>query len=331
MVQRVDPSMATGGDEDPLVAEAPPWVCSLTVPPALDEDTGERVEALVRARRGGGGLLTLRDVCLLLGGLGVVGGALCWAQAAERGESLLLCANAPPVCLGTLLKPIILPFLNTLCQLRQVVQGDGRTAADAKAAAAAEAVRVLARGALWAKRMVELEPAPSLWATVALALSDEVRSLNNPRSSPCLRRSSNFSPSHCCRHPLNPSHTSTTINHNAQPQHNHRQGLHKDLELRSFVLLAQQHASAAAGDAGGAGAGALSAPLPLTLLTHSKLVNRWFWRFGPPAARGDHGAMLAELHRRRHVEPEGGSDALHAAGALACLLLPCLLSFPLLC
>ena len=46
---------------------------------------------------------------------------------------------------------------------------------EAKVAAATTAAEILSRYALWGKRMIDLEPASSLWGTVVLALSDEVR------------------------------------------------------------------------------------------------------------------------------------------------------------
>ncbi|KAI8472083.1 MAG: hypothetical protein J3K34DRAFT_519984 [Monoraphidium minutum] len=169
------------------------------------------------------------------------------------------------------------------------VQGEGPTFSAAKAAAAAAAVEALFRFPLWAKRMAELEPAASLWGTVALALSDV--------------------------------------------------GLHKDLELRNFALLSQQ--SQAAADSAPEAARAV---LPLTLVTHARLVGRWFRehaselgggggaeggragaeeggapRRGPPprgggAVGGDAHLMLRELVERRGWEPEGGNDALLDAG-----------------
>ncbi|GBF89034.1 hypothetical protein Rsub_01533 [Raphidocelis subcapitata] len=107
-------------------------------------------------------------------------------------------------------------------------------------------------------------------------------------------------------------------------------GLHKDLELRNFVLLSQQggmhaaaHAAAAAAGGGAPGGGGGAAPdaasdapravLPLTLLVHSRLVGRWF-RAHEPGAGGDPHAMLGALLRRRGEEPQGSDEALLAAG-----------------
>ncbi|KIZ05687.1 hypothetical protein MNEG_2275 [Monoraphidium neglectum] len=138
------------------------------------------------------------------------------------------------------------------------VQGEGASYGEAKAAAATVAAELLSRTALWRSRMVDLEPAPSLWGTVALALSD--------------------------------------------------QGLHKDLELRTFTLLSQQSQPASSSTPEAA-----RATLPVTLLTHAKLVGRWF-RTHCQAAAGDPHLMLGELIKRRAEEAEGSDDALLEAG-----------------
>jgi hypothetical protein len=87
------------------------------------------------------------------------------------------------------------------------------------------------------------------------------------------------------------------------------QGLHKDLELRTFTLLSQQSQPASSSTPEAA-----RATLPVTLLTHAKLVGRWF-RTHCQAAAGDPHLMLGELIKRRAEEAEGSDDALLEAGA----------------
>lgn len=59
-------------------------------------------------------------------------------------------------------------------------------------------------------------------------------------------------------------------------------------------------------------------PPPQTLLTHARLVRRWFGQHAaelPPHTSGDPYLMLGELLARRAREPEGGDNALLEAGA----------------
>lgn len=139
---------------DPLIAEQPGFVCNLRVPGALDEDTGEKIEELVR-------------------GCGHAEGSC--VAARERAADA---ASAPRKRRPSWHRPRSHPRSQPRCPppaRPQLVQGEGPTSWEAKVSAANTAAEILSRYALWGARMVDPDPAPSLWGTVALALSDLVR------------------------------------------------------------------------------------------------------------------------------------------------------------